>query len=204
MYDKEKVSKLAFRLIEEYKELKNILKKIEFCLYAQSGASLIRICPVCKHHQHRTHVNDCKLFEILKIMTSRAYWHDQSKLLEPERSVFDEYTPKLKNSTYGSQEYKTYLENMKTALDHHYKTNSHHPEHFENGMSGMTLMDIVEMFFDWMAAVKRHDNGDINRSIEINKDRFGFDDMLASIFINTAVYFNFIKLEATDTAINIK
>ena len=145
----------------------------------------------------------------MEIMTSRAYGHDQSKLLEPERSVFDEYTPKLKNSTYGSQEYKTNLENMKTALDHHYKTNSHHPEHFGNGMSGMTLMDIVEMFFDWMAAVKRHDNGDINRSIEINKDRFGFDDMLASIFRNTAVYFNVIKREATDTAtkkykINIK
>jgi hypothetical protein len=56
----------------------------------------------------------------------------------------------------------------------------------------MTLMDVVEMFFDWMAAVERHDNGDINRSIEINKDRFGYDDMIASIFRNTAEYFNYI------------
>lgn len=56
--------------------------------------------------------------------------HDQSKLLEPEKSVFDEYTPKLKNSTYGSDEYKSFLAGMKPALDHHYKCNQHHPEHY--------------------------------------------------------------------------
>jgi hypothetical protein len=121
-----------------------------------------------------------------KIIMSKARKHDKSKLEEPEKSIFDEFTPKLKNSTYGSDEYKSYLSDMQEALDHHYSNNPHHPERFKNGIEDMTLMDIVEMFFDWMAAVKRHDNGDINKSIEINKNRFGYGSIIESILKNTA------------------
>jgi len=39
-------------------------------------------------------------------------------------------TPKLAGSTYGSEEYKAFLGQMKPALDHHYAVNDHHPEHF--------------------------------------------------------------------------
>jgi hypothetical protein len=60
----------------------------------------------------------------------RQQVHDQSKLVNPEVEVFDEYTPKLATSTYGSDEYKGYLAGMKPALDHHYAANSHHPEHY--------------------------------------------------------------------------
>jgi len=58
--------------------------------------------------------------------------HDKSKLEEPEKPIFDEYTPKLKNCVYGSDEYKTYLKEMQVALKHHYANNRHHPEHFED------------------------------------------------------------------------
>jgi len=61
------IMKLIFGIKEENKELKNMLKKIEFCFYAQKGAAIIKICPVCKYQQHRTHKNDCKLFKILKM-----------------------------------------------------------------------------------------------------------------------------------------
>jgi hypothetical protein len=74
---------------------------------------------------------------LLRIVTDlmyRAHDHDLSKLEEPERSVFDEYTPKLKDSTYGSDEYKTFLKGMGEGLRHHYEVNDHHPEHFENGI----------------------------------------------------------------------
>ncbi len=59
----------------------------------------------------------------------RANKHDDSKLESPEKEIFDEYTPKLKHSTYGSDEYKEFLKGMKVALEHHYEKNSHHPEH---------------------------------------------------------------------------
>ena len=56
--------------------------------------------------------------------------HDLSKLASPEVEIFDEFTPKLSASTYGSDEYKLLLSAMKPALDHHYAANSHHPEHY--------------------------------------------------------------------------
>jgi hypothetical protein len=112
--------------------------------------------------------------------------HDASKLKNPEKEIFDVFTPKLKNSTYGSEEYNNFLKEMKVALDHHYKNNSHHPEHYINGINDMDLVDILEMFCDWKAASERHDDGDIFKSIEINKKRFNISLQLEKILINTA------------------
>jgi len=74
---------------------------------------------------------------------------------------------------------------MKVALDHHYKENSHHPEHFVNGIKGMSLIDLVELLSDWVAASKRHDTGNVAKSIEINQERFGYTDELKEILLNT-------------------
>lgn len=116
----------------------------------------------------------------------RANVHDNSKLNSPEKEFFDEYTPKLAGSTYGSEEYKGFLQQLKVGLDHHYSNNSHHPEHYPNGINGFDLFDLIEMFFDWKAATERHNDGNIFKSIQINKDRFKYSDQLAEIFTNTA------------------
>lgn len=116
----------------------------------------------------------------------RANVHDDSKLESPEKELFDEFTPKLKGCTYGSDEYRLYLKELKVALDHHYKANSHHPEHYENGVNGFDLFDLIEMFFDWKAAGERHADGNIYKSIEINKDRFNLSEQVVDIFKNTA------------------
>ncbi len=50
----------------------------------------------------------------------------------------------------------------------------------------MTLVDIVEMLCDWKAASLRQNNGNLLKSIEVNAQRFGYDDQLKNIFINTA------------------
>ena len=111
--------------------------------------------------------------------------HDISKLESPEVTYFDAHTPNLANLTFGSDEYKQSLKELELALKHHYALNRHHPEHFENGIMGMNLIDIVEMFCDWYASTKRHNNGDIIKSIEINQKRFGYSDDLKAIFENT-------------------
>jgi len=116
----------------------------------------------------------------------RAAKHDQTKLESPEVEAFTEYTPKLANSTYGSEEYKGFLAAIKPALDHHYAHNSHHPEHYKNGINDMNLLDIVEMLCDWKAASERHNDGNIRRSIEINANRFGLSPQLVKILENTA------------------
>ena len=115
----------------------------------------------------------------------RGLIHDVSKLRDKEKPIFDEYTPKLKDCTYGSDEYKSYLSEMQVALKHHYSENKHHPEHYENGIKGMTLIDICEMICDWKAATLRHNDGDIMKSIELNQNRFGYSDELKQILINT-------------------
>ena len=115
----------------------------------------------------------------------RANVHDKSKTEYPELDIFVEYTPKLKETTYGSEEYSKFLKEMKPALDHHYLVNSHHPEYFKNGIKDMTLIDMVEMLCDWKAATLRHKDGDILSSIEQNQKRFGYSDELKHIFINT-------------------
>lgn len=115
----------------------------------------------------------------------RGEEHDQSKLNPPEKNAFDEVTPKLKGSTYGSEEYNGFLKDLAPILKHHYENNRHHPEHYANGISGMTLIDIIELFCDWKAASERHENGNMQKSIEINSVRFSIDKQLVQIFENT-------------------
>jgi hypothetical protein len=118
-------------------------------------------------------------------LLKRAQVHDNSKLVSPEKEFFDEMTPILEKVEYGSSEYKESLEKLKPALDNHYAINSHHPQHYHNGIDDMTLHDIVEMYCDWRGAVLRTKNGDMNRSIDINAERFNMSPQLAQIFKNT-------------------
>lgn len=133
------------------------------------------------------HIN--LVMQLLMIMQQelalRAITHDRSKLKAPEVSAFTEMTPKLAATTYGSDEYKQVLAQMKPTLLHHYANNRHHPEFFENGIADMNLIDVLEMFVDWYAATKRHADGDIYKSIEINKERFGLSDQFVQILKNS-------------------
>lgn len=134
--------------------------------------------------QHIQRVNELVNEFILKLRQQGAN-HDLSKLRSPEKEIFDVYTPKLKDTPYGSSEYKANLKAMGPALSHHYKNNSHHPEHYSNGIKGMNLVDIVEMLSDWRASVERTKDGDILKSITFMKEKYKFSDELEQIFINT-------------------
>lgn len=118
-------------------------------------------------------------------LLNRARVHDDSKLKSPEKELFDKYTHVLDKVEYDSPEYHECLKGLKPALDHHYANNTHHPQYYENSVDGMDLFDVMEMFWDWCAATERTKNGDIMKSIDVNKDRFEISDQLASIFRNT-------------------
>ena len=60
----------------------------------------------------------------------RALNHDASKLASPEKEAYDILTPRLAGLTYGSDEYRASLSELKPTLQHHYENNSHHPEHY--------------------------------------------------------------------------
>ena len=97
--------------------------------------------------KHILRVKDL-LREFREILQQRGIDHDESKLKNPEKDAFDIMTEKLKSSTYGSEAYKQMLKDLQPTLDHHYANNSHHPEHYPNGIDDMDLFDIVEQL-DW-------------------------------------------------------
>jgi hypothetical protein len=120
----------------------------------------------------------------------RGEEHDQSKLESPEVEMFTKFTSKLATCTYGSAEYEDYRKAMGPALAHHYANNSHHPEHFRDGVNDMTLLDVLEMFADWKASSERHNDGNILTSIVKNADRFSLSSQLVKILENTATMFD--------------
>lgn len=133
------------------------------------------------------------LLELISAIQARLTKHDLSKMEDPELATFNEFTPKLKHSTYGSDEYKGYLDAMGQGLKHHYENNRHHPEHFGDLLThGMTLIDVIEMLADWKAATERHADGDLNKSLSIQQERFDMSDELVSILHNTAKEFGWL------------
>lgn len=109
-------------------------------------------------------------------LIKRAFKHDLSKYSSAESDGFAKVIFKLKHLTYGSEEYKKYMDFIKPSIDNHYKLNRHHPEYHKNGFSDMSELDKIEMVIDWVAAVRRHKDGNIFNSIEINQKRFGYPE----------------------------
>ena len=129
------------------------------------------------------HTVQALMGEVITDLAGRAHDHDQSKLAAPEVEVFDRVTPKLHGLTYGSDEYKSSLAEMGEGLAHHYAVNSHHPEHYANGVNGMDLFDLIEMAADWKAASERGEETAINLSHSLK--RFEISEQLADVLRNT-------------------
>jgi hypothetical protein len=126
-----------------------------------------------------------RIHECTNNLIVRAERHDASKLMEPEKSGYDQLTIALKDVEYGSDAYRAALADAKPVIEHHYAVNSHHPEHYENGIAGMSLLDVIEMLCDWKAASERTKQGSIAQSLGHNRMRFQIDDQLAAILENT-------------------
>lgn len=134
---------------------------------------------------HQTYV-----FNLIQIVMDeieyRQATHDKSKFDPEEAEIYAEIGPKLKAVPFGSPEYYKLREELGPALKHHYENNRHHPEHFENGIAGMTLIDLIEMVCDWVAAARRRDDANVLKDMEILFPRFGIKGPLAAIILNTA------------------
>jgi len=120
-------------------------------------------------------------------MIRRGDVHDASKFLPVEaeplermQAVVDADGP----APFGSDEYKRRTAMLSPMIEHHRAHNSHHPEHYENGVAGMDLFDLVEMFFDWKAASERGEESAMNLSFATSKYECG--PVVTSIFENTA------------------
>lgn len=127
----------------------------------------------------------------IRALMSRGETHDNSKFEEPELTIFAQNTAKLAAVEYGTPEYAALLKEVRPAIEHHYAKNCHHPEHFPNGINGMTLVDLIEMLSDWEAATARNKNGNIRKSLEVNAERYDISPQLQQILKNTVdLYFS--------------
>jgi len=129
------------------------------------------------------------LFKFSMSLWKRAIVHDFSKFTKTESEGFIKVIHKLKDSTYGSDEYRESLRSIKPSIDNHYKMNKHHPEHYrvndvDIGVYGMDLVDFIEMWCDWQSAVRRHKDGNLENSINSNKDRFKLSPQVVNILNN--------------------
>lgn len=141
---------------------------------------------VCKKEVHE-HIKEVgkNLNVFIRELLERAERHDDSKLEEPELSGYASVTGKLKDLQYGSEEYKKNMESIRDTIDHHYAQNRHHPQHWSDGIDGMTLIDLLEMLADWKAATQRNKNGNLHKSVELNAGRFKIGPQLQAILENT-------------------
>ena len=136
----------------------------------------------------RMHIGKVRfhLAAVMANLAERANAHDASKLEEPELSGFEGLSQQLAALKYGSEEYYLALRSGRDTIAHHYAHNSHHPEHWPNGIGGMSLLDILEMLADWKAAGERTKDGSMAKSLEVNFERFQIEEPLRSILISTA------------------
>lgn len=142
-------------------------------------------------HISGTLIHKMWVFAFMVQFATKLIWrgvvHDNSKLGLHEFKGFARKIHRLKDSTYGSDEYQKMLseKDFQEALSHHYRVNSHHPEYYQNILSAMDLFDAVEMLSDWRAAVKRRKDGCIYRSFMRNEERFKIDNQFMGLLKNT-------------------
>jgi hypothetical protein len=126
-----------------------------------------------------------RIGNVCQELHSRGLAHDASKLGPEEKPTLDAVLPLLKAIPYGTAEYRDAVKQLGAARDHHFANNSHHPEFYANGVSGMNIIDLIEMYCDWAAATASRVNGNLQESIDLNGRHFGMGDVLTGIFRNT-------------------
>ena len=132
------------------------------------------------------------LTQISKDLDQRGCVHDRSKLQAIEFEAFVKTRPKFKKANYGSKEYKECCEQIKLALEHHYKHNRHHPEFHEDGFEGMNLLDILEMLADWKAANERNPDLPFKESLTISFKKYNIPENMQKHIKATAEYLGWI------------
>jgi hypothetical protein len=133
--------------------------------------------------EHICRVQKWMAFAITGLL-ARSNTHDRSKY-SPEEIGLVVGKPAFDKYEYMSKEERAALEAVKESLTHHYAHNSHHPEHYPDGVSGMTLFDLIEMVCDWKAAGEMSPNGSFANSIQYNRERFNLSPEMVKILENT-------------------
>ena len=124
----------------------------------------------------------------------RGNEHDASKFGPEELPQYVATADEFEKYPYGSDGYNKAKESLGPAIIHHFKNNRHHPEHFDNGIAGMDLVDLLEMLVDWKSATLNNPKnpGNLAKSISVAEDKYKISPDLSQILYNTAVNFKML------------
>lgn len=125
-----------------------------------------------------------RLTNIALLLIDRATYHDASKLQEPERLGW-EMMDQEPRYPYGSAEYFEKMKKYRAIFEHHYAVNSHHPEHYEDGIYGMDLVDLIEMLCDWFSYKECFTVEEGHKIVREQCKRFNIDPNLQKILLNS-------------------
>lgn len=125
-----------------------------------------------------------KLMFLVHELEKRAENHDNSKLQQPEAGYLIAMD-KEGRKKYGSKEYFEKMKRWEKFFKHHYENNRHHPDHFQNGVDGMNLIDLCEYVVDIISYYDNMHVEDAIQTINEQKDRFKLDEQLTQILKNT-------------------
>ena len=121
---------------------------------------------------------------VIAELAKRAVEHDFSKFGHEEFDAYASALPRFQESEYGSEEYMACIESIKPAIEHHITHNRHHPEYWgELGVNGMSLIDLIEMVCDWIAASQRVPGGQLR--LDIQRERFDIGPSLFGVIERT-------------------
>lgn len=126
------------------------------------------------------------MMEYIHDLLKRTEEHDNSKFSEEEFPSRIVAIKEFEAHPYGSPEHSAVLKKYEYLTTAHYKKNRHHPEHFENGIDDMTLVDLLELLADWKAASLKEPNENISNSINIGNQKYNISPQLLKILENTA------------------
>lgn len=139
-----------------------------------------------KYEKSLAHIGMVRFYLTQSIanLQHRLLHHDDSKLVEPERSAYEGLDEAIVGIPFGTDEYRQAIRShLGPALQHHYAHNRHHPDHYPNGVNGMTLFDLMEMLCDLRAACDEKDKQWID--LEANRQMHKMSDDVYGILANT-------------------
>ena len=134
------------------------------------------------------------LLLVAKNFINRAMNHDNSKLVEPERSAYVEpvYILNTEKPPFGSERYKEVTDLMGKGWEHHKANNDHHIEFFlpysvqtlNDPIMAMDLFALMEMVCDWIAAAERSGNEPVEALNYLTK-KYPMSEQLQAVIRNT-------------------
>ena len=119
-------------------------------------------------------------------LTYRSAVHDNSKFFPDEFDILSDNVCDFNKYLFDTKEEQDLRERLLPASILHRKRNRHHPEHFENGIDGMNIIDLLEMLCDWKSASTRVSGDSLRKGLPILKKKYNISSQLLKILENTA------------------